>query len=65
MNQMVVPVFFSVRQLADRLSLSTKTIRRLIDSGELPVHRIGGQLRIAENDAARFVAKRRQVGGHR
>lgn len=65
MNQIVLPAFMSVRELAERLSLSTKTVRRLIDSGQLPVHRIGGQIRIAETDAARFVSKRRQVGGHR
>lgn len=65
MTAPALPNLISVREFAERLSISSKTVRRLIDSGQLPIHRIGGQIRIAETDAARFVARRRQVGGHR
>lgn len=61
MNEGAFPQLISVRTLAEHMSVSTKTVRRLIDNGQLPVHRIGGQIRIAETDAARFIAKRRQV----
>lgn len=65
MTAPALPSLISVREFAERLSISSKTVRRLIDSGQIPIHRIGGQIRIAETDAARFVAKRRQVSGHR
>ena len=37
----------SVADAAGFLSVSTRTIRRLIQKGELPVIRIGGSIRIA------------------
>lgn len=36
----------SIAEAADRLSVSTKTIRRLIARGELPARRIGTLVRI-------------------
>jgi excisionase family DNA binding protein len=36
----------NVRSVADRLSVSEKTVRRLIESGRLPAVRVGGQVRI-------------------
>ena len=43
-NTGTLPVFFSVADLARRWQCSTRHIRRLIDSGELPVHRMGEKL---------------------
>jgi excisionase family DNA binding protein len=39
-----LPEFFSVADLARRWRCSTRHIRRLIDSEELPVHRLGEKL---------------------
>lgn len=55
-----VPQFLSVRAVADRLAVSTKTIRRWIKRGDLRPHYFGGQVRISEDDVANFIAARRQ-----
>jgi excisionase family DNA binding protein len=52
--------FFSPDLVAEKLSLSTKTIRRWIDRGELHVHRFGRQIRISEDDLAAFLARHRR-----
>ena len=52
--------FFSVPEIADALGVSTKTVRRRISEGALPCHRIGGVLRISEDDYARYVALHRR-----
>jgi excisionase family DNA binding protein len=51
-----LPRLFSVKAVAMQLGISTKTVRRWIDAGELPVHRFGRQLRISEADLAAFIA---------
>lgn len=47
--------------VAKRLGVSIKTVRRIIDRGELPVHRVGRLLRISEADLAEYVVARRHV----
>jgi excisionase family DNA binding protein len=51
--------FFSPDLVAEQLSVSTKTIRRWIDRGELRAHRLGRQIRISEDDLFAFLAGRR------
>ena len=48
----------SITELAERLGVSTKTISRWIQSGELHAYRLGRQIRIAEEDVRNFVATR-------
>lgn len=50
----------TVRQVAERLQASERTVRRAIASGELAVHRIGAAVRVSEADLAAFLAARRQ-----
>jgi excisionase family DNA binding protein len=50
--------FFTIAEVAERLRVSTRTVRRWIKAGDLIAHRIGG-LRIAENDLRAFLALRR------
>ena len=52
-----VPQFLSIDEVAERLKLSTKTIRRWIQRGELNVYRLGGQIRITEDDLLAFLRK--------
>jgi excisionase family DNA binding protein len=51
-----------VEHVAERLDVSTKSVRRYIDRGELPVHRLGGLIRISEADLQQFLEARRSVG---
>ncbi len=46
------PVYLSVRQAADLISVSTRTIRRYIEQQRLPAYRVAGQptIRIKRED---------------
>ena len=54
-----LPRLLSIETVAETLNVSTKTVRRWISQGELPVHRLGRQLRISEADLAVFIARSR------
>lgn len=56
-----VPPLFSIPEVAACLKVSPKTVRRWIEHGELPVHRLGRQIRISEPDLAAFVRARREA----
>lgn len=52
------PQLLTVREVADRLKLSEKSVRRRIASGELPAVRLGGrgtQLRVDERELDHFI----------
>ena len=51
------PRLLSVEETAHELHVSTKTVRRLIDRGELGAHRIGRCLRVSA-DALRLYLNR-------
>lgn len=51
--------FFTIAQVADRLDVSTRTVRRWIKSGDLLVHRFSRVVRIAESDLKAFLAAHR------
>jgi len=53
--------FYTIEQIADCLVVSTRTVRRWIKSGALPVHRINGVVRASEADFAAFLAARRDA----
>jgi excisionase family DNA binding protein len=55
-----LPVLFSIREIAERFGVSTKSVRRWIAGGDLHAHRLGRQIRIAEEDAIAFMAARRR-----
>ncbi len=40
----------TAQQVADRLLLSLRTVRRMIASGQLPVHRLGRAVRVNARD---------------
>ena len=58
----------SIRAVADHLDVSTKTIRRWIDRGELLAFKVGSQWRIHPEDLERFLWRQRRsmpaTGGH-
>ena len=45
----------TIQEVADRLHLSTKTIRRMIADGRLPSHRIGRSIREQPGDLAALI----------
>ena len=54
-----IPRLLSVGTVATHLCVSSKTVRRLIKDGQLPSHRIRGQIRVSETDLALFIAHSR------
>lgn len=52
--------FFTIAEVAERLRVSTRTVRRWIRAGDLVVHRVGGIIRIAEGDLRAFLALHRE-----
>jgi excisionase family DNA binding protein len=49
----------TIDETADILSVSTRTVRRLIDSGALPVHRFGRSVRVSDPDISLLLAASR------
>lgn len=54
------PRLLSVAIVADRLDVSTKTIRRWIETGGLQIYRLGRCVRISEADLQDFIDRHRQ-----
>jgi excisionase family DNA binding protein len=52
--------FFTIANVAESLSVSTRTVRRWIDAGELIAHRFNGVLRISDADLHAFLARHRE-----
>ena len=53
------PNLLSVNQVAHRLNVSTRTVRRLIATGEIVIYRIGRAVRIGEADLATYLTQTR------
>jgi excisionase family DNA binding protein len=48
--------------VAARLGVAIKTVRRMIDRGELPSYRVGGLIRVSEPDFDVYIASCRRIG---
>jgi excisionase family DNA binding protein len=51
--------FFTMRAVAEYVDVSTRSVRRWIERGDLVAHRFGGVVRIAATDLRAFLAMRR------
>ena len=51
----------TINETAELLNTSSRTVRRLIEFGALPVHRIGRSVRISDADIGSFLAVNRSV----
>lgn len=49
-----------LKQVANHFSVSTRTVRRWIDAGELVACRIGRTIRIRREDLERFIRQHRR-----
>ena len=54
-----MPVLLTVAAFAQRLGLSQKTVRRIIQKGQLRTIRIGRSIRISESEYARLISRGR------
>jgi excisionase family DNA binding protein len=65
MNSRVRPFgvakFLTIIQVAECLDVATRTVRRWIEAGDLVAHRVGGVVRIAEDDLRAFLAQHRDA----
>jgi excisionase family DNA binding protein len=52
------PRYLTVREVATYLRVSTMTVYRLINGGNLPAVRIGKSFRVREDDLNRYLAER-------
>src|SRR5262249_56296818 len=50
------PRFFTISDIADFFAVSRRSVRRWIKSGDLPVHRVRGVVRISDSDLRTFAA---------
>lgn len=59
------PIYLTIPEAAQRLNLSTRFIERLINTGDLPVHRFGRAVRIKRStlDAVAETAEAEPLGG--
>jgi excisionase family DNA binding protein len=55
--------FLKISEVAKRVHVSDRTVRRWIDAGDLVVHRLGSVVRIAEGDLWAFLALHREAYG--
>ena len=51
--------YLSVKQMAEILQVSRRTIYRMIDSGKLPAYKLDRDWRIAKEDIDQFLEKRK------
>jgi excisionase family DNA binding protein len=51
----------TISETAELFNTSTRTIRRFIEAGALPVHRLGRSVRISDADIAAFLAANRSL----
>lgn len=52
--------FLTIAEVAERLRVATRTVRRWIESNNLVVYRVGGVVRVAESDLRAFLALYRE-----
>jgi excisionase family DNA binding protein len=51
--------FVRIAEVAERLNVNARTVRRWIVAGDLVVHRIGNVVRVSEGDLRTFLALHR------
>lgn len=54
--------FYSINDLADLFSCSTKTVRRMIERGDLQHHRFGRSIRVSQADLDCYIENCRAPG---
>lgn len=52
--------FYTIKTLAKRLTLSTRTVEAMLRRGTIPSYKVEGARRIDPDDVDRYLAERRQ-----
>jgi excisionase family DNA binding protein len=60
--QVVEETYYTLREVAEKLKVSRRTVYRWVQAKELPAYRLGGEFRITERDLERFLEARRTLG---
>jgi excisionase family DNA binding protein len=60
--QIVEETYYTLREVAEKLRVSRRTVYRWVQAKELPAYRLGGEFRITERDLERFLEARRTLG---
>jgi len=47
--------FLTLKQTAELLQLSTRTLLRMVKSNELPAFKVGGQWRVRESELTKWI----------
>jgi excisionase family DNA binding protein len=61
-NRRPAPTCFSVKEVAKRISISEKSVRRWVTAGDLHHHKLGASIRVSEEDLTSFLAAHRRRG---
>lgn len=56
-----IPVFLDIKTVAARLTVSPRTVTRWIDQGELVTYKIGGLVRVSEDDLQQMLTRGRRT----
>ncbi len=57
-NEETTRPLLTISEVAEVCRVSPRTVRRWIERGEMPAHRLGRQLRISEKDLKIFLRER-------
>jgi excisionase family DNA binding protein len=60
--QVVEETYYTLREVAEKLRVSRRTVYRWVQARELPAYKLGGEFRITERDLERFLKARRTLG---
>jgi excisionase family DNA binding protein len=55
-----LPRLHTIKAVAEAVNVSSRTVRRWIENGDLAVHRVDSVVRVAEDDLRAFLALHRQ-----
>ena len=53
-------MLLNVKQVSERLSVSTSKVYKLVEKGDLPYHRIGGAIRVSEEQIEEYLRDTRR-----
>jgi excisionase family DNA binding protein len=56
-----LPKLYTIKAVAEAVNVSSRTVRRWIENGELAVHRVDSVVRVAEDDVRAFLALHSQT----